>query len=143
MEQILEDLISLDGSRRLKMVSDGEMADLSVPEYARDRKKVRTWQDPVLSLHYLELIYPYRGPAELRLECWPKMRRMVVWALLGQRVSQATQEAAILYASTFARWPGYAFICKLPGKVENGVEVDGVMLLQAEWAMPGVLLVGG
>lgn len=143
MEQVLEDLITLDGARRLKVVSDRRLTDLSVPDYAKDCKNVRTWQDADLGLHYLEMTYPYRGPAEVLLECWPKKRRMVIWALLGQRVSRAMQEAAIMYASTFARWPGYAFIRKLPRKVENGVEVDGVMLLQTEWALPGVLMVGG
>jgi hypothetical protein len=38
--------------------------------------------------------------------------------------------------------PGFAFVSKMPRGVENGVEVDGVMLFEAEWMPPKMVMVG-
>src|SRR3989304_17096 len=74
----------------------------------------------------------------------PKFRRLVVWKLMaGERISEGMRCAAWRYSELFLRWPAFAFIRTKPAGVENGIEIEDVMLMEANWALPGCLMVGG
>lgn len=138
MEEVIVDTIEAGGMRRLRVVRDAplELEGL-LPE-------LKIWEDEALGLHYAEALYPYRGAVEVHFEGLPKrFRRLVCWALQGDRVSKGMQEGAMRFEELFGRRPEYAFIERLPTGAESGVEVDGVMLMEAEWAMPGCLYLGG
>lgn len=85
----------------------------------------------------------YRGVVDAQPEDWPKFKRFVCWALKGERVSQAMREGTLFYTRVFGRYPGTAFIRTMPANAEEGVEVDGVSLIPAEWAPRGCLMIGG
>lgn len=87
--------------------------------------------------------WPYRGALDVQCEGWPQFKRFVCWALKGERVSKAMREGTLHYSRIFGRYPGTAFIRQMPKDVEEGVEVDGVALLCADWAPQGCLLIGG
>lgn len=106
--------------------------------------QVREWSDAVLDLHYCELAQSYRGPVEIFIPGFEKkFIRVLAWAIQKDRVSQCMRAGAASYASMTKRWPKWAFIDKIPKGAEEGVEVDGVCLIQADWALPGFLFIGG
>jgi len=86
--------------------------------------------------------WPYRGVLDVQPEGWPQFKRFVCWALKGERVSKGMTDAAVYYAQTFARWPERAFVREMvDGKLF--VEHDGMILVEADWAPRGCVLVGG
>lgn len=87
--------------------------------------------------------WPYRGVLDAQPEGWPKFKRFVCWHLKGERVSKAMVDGTVYYTSVFGRYPGVAYIRKLPPKAEDGVEVEGVALISADWAPQGCLMIGG
>jgi hypothetical protein len=81
---------------------------------------------------------------ELRCEGWVKARRFAVWQLeRGEHVSVVVGELARWYTKRTGRVPCFAFMRQLPREAEEGMEVAGVLLFSAEWALPGCVLIGG
>jgi hypothetical protein len=138
-----------DGLRHLKMFSDVKVSDERmkrfVPAASLEHAQIRCYDTAALSLFYGEAKWPVRGDAvDVHCEGWVKFRRVVAWKLMpGERMSEAISLAKCSYIKLFVRSPRFAFTRTLPRAVENGVEVDGVMLLQAEWALPGCVMIGG
>lgn len=147
MIEVVERVVEMDGCYREKVMADVDLSvgwHVEVPSYAFGREQVQVWEDAPLGVWYAQVRYPYRGPLDVHYPDWPKkFRRMVCWAYLDEKVSQGMREGAALYASLFARWPGTAYIDRLPEKAEYGVEVDGVILIPADWAPQGCMLIGG
>lgn len=139
MIELVETVIEAGGCVRERWVADAPIGF----ERLEQGWQIREWEDAVLDLHYVELVRPYRGPLELKIECQPKIRKFLAYAIRGERVSQCMRDGAVLYASLTGRWPGYAFVASLPSGAEELVEVDGVMLVVAEWALPGFVFLGG
>jgi len=143
MIEVVEDVVSLLSCRRVvHLMSDEEMRLDDLAVFGAPEQGVEAQVKQELGVFHLRGEWAFRGAVEVRGECWPRARRMVVWPI-GGRVSAEMQAAAMEYLRVFRRWPGYAFIRQLPRGAEEGVEVDGVMLLSAEWAPPGCLVVGG
>lgn len=140
MIQVLVNELLADGTRRVRVVSD----QAPVPYHIGDQAAVRSWDDEALGLHYLEVTWPCMDVVHVQLEGMPKCRKMLVWKFLpGERVSQVIRYVADWYFAQTHHRPQYAFVRSLPAGVENGQEVDGVMLMEAEWALPGCVFIGG
>lgn len=149
MEEIIQNNLTEDGLRHLKILSDVKVTDECmmrfIPVAAREHAQVRCYDTAALSLFYGEATWPVRGEAvDVHCEGWVKFRRVVAWKLMpGERMSEVISLALVCYSSMFSRYPAYAFVRTLPRSVENGIEVDDVMLLQADWVLPGCVMIGG
>lgn len=148
MEEIIFNRLTLGGIREVKLISDSAVSEERmmrfVPGPAIDLVKVWCYPTAALSLFYGEASWPAREAVDIQCEGWPKFRRVVVWKLVpGERVSVGVRSAASRYFELFMRWPRFAFIRHKPAEVENGIEIENVMLMEANWALRGCLMVGG
>lgn len=83
------------------------------------------------------------GAVEVKCEGWVVPKIFVARVLRsGDRVSEKIKDAALEYLQLFRDMPGFAFVSKMPRGVGNGVEVDDVMLFEAEWMPPKLVMVG-
>ena len=138
MIEVLVNDVTLDGMRRVKVVSDASPVTYPVPEGST----VRTWCDELLGLHYLEATWMCREAVSIRCEGWTCAREVVLWKLMpGERVSVALKDALGVYAMRFKRFPGYAFLRKLPSVIENGFEAEDTCLFAAEWVPAGCIAI--
>lgn len=148
MEKIIVNELSHEGMRRVKVISDARI-DLqrwlaAVPLEARELIKAELSEDKALGVHHLSMSWPARDKAEFGFS--QRHRRMLVWKILeNQRASQAIREAVVAYM----RWrgvgvfPKFVFMKSLPKGAENGMLMDDVIILQAEWALEGCVILGG
>lgn len=73
-----------------------------------------------------------------------KFRRLVAWSLVGcDSVREAMRGAARDFERIFGFAPKYVFMRKLPRGTENCMDVDGMILLEAEWMLETCVAVGG
>jgi hypothetical protein len=139
IEVLLND-VTLEGDRRMKVVSDSCIDAASLPVVILRSANVRTWSDDVLGLHYLEAVWPCREPVSIRGGEWKCARKMVLWKLAdGERVSEALKLAMAVYGQRFKCFPDYAFMRKLPKTISDGFEVDDVMFLLSNWVPAGCM----
>ena len=89
--------------------------------------------------------YPYRGVLDVQAACADgKFRRLVVWSLNGcGSVREAICQAEVYFWAAFRFRPAYVFMKKLPNGVENGLDVEGMILVEAEWMLERSVAVGG
>ncbi len=94
--------------------------------------------------HY-RAAYPYRGVLDIAcVGNETKFRRFVVWNLNGCRsVREAISQAEIYFSTIFRFRPAYVFMKKLPGEVENGQDLEGLIILEANWMLDRCVAVGG
>jgi hypothetical protein len=84
-----------------------------------------------------------RGVVEVKCEGWPVSKYFVLRGFGGcASVTEAVQDAARIYKERYHVDPAYGFVRALPRGVENGVEVDGVMLFEADWMAARCVAVG-
>ena len=151
MEEIIENKLTEDGYRQIKLVCDVAVKEQRmmrfIPAAARVHAQIRCYDTSALSLFYGEARWPVRGEiVDVYFEGLEikRFRRLVAWKIMpGERMSEEIAKARCAFIDLFARWPQYAFTRTLPKSVESGIEVEDVMLMQAEWALPGCLLIGG
>jgi len=131
-------------------VSDREISHPRMMRFVngpcRDHAQVNCYPTSALSLFYGEVTFPLRGALELTAEGWPKPKRFGVWRLMkedGFRVSEVIDLISRWYFVQTHRMPNYAFMKCFPKDVENGFELNDVMLMQAEWALDQCVMVGG
>jgi len=141
MLDVVEDTLMAGGLRQTRWAADAPLEFVDV----ENGYQVRTWEDALLGLHYAELSVQYRGPVEVFFqELGPKkFMRVLAWAIQGEKVSQCMADGAVAFASMTGRWPRFALMAKLPKGVERCVEVEGVALDEADWAVPGFVFIGG
>lgn len=142
MIDILVDEVTVEGLRRLRLVSDRAIdAETTLPMVPPAGAESRTWSDDVLGLHYLEAVWMCREAVGIRCEGWTKKKGFVLWKMgPGERVSAALPLSMALFGDTFKSLPIYAFMKKLPNTVEIGFEVSGVEFHQADWVPAGCLV---
>lgn len=141
IEYLINELCA-DGMRHVKIVSDSPDALLNFPiEGARIERK----SDELLGLHYVEVWWACRGFVDFHFEGLPKgFRRLAVWKFAqGERASEIINCLVEWFFVQTHHHPQFAWMKQLPSGVENGIEVHGVTLLQADWALPGCVLIGG
>lgn len=153
MEEIIENKLTEDGFRQVKLVSDVEVKEermmCFVPIPAREHAQIHCFQSSALSLFYGEARWPAHGDiVDIRAEVWAagayEWRRFAAWKLMpGERMSEAIRSALVYYTRYCSRFPQYAFARTLPKTIESGIDVDDLILLQADWVPPGCLLIGG
>lgn len=151
MIEILMDEVTEEGMRHVKVVSDaplsapfGFAAFPQLPTSTEIGGSVKCWDDEMLDLHYLEAEYPMRGFVDVHFEGMSKFRRLVLYKFTKrERVSEIVSYVADWFFVQTGHRPQYAFLRELPRGAENGMEVDGVMVMQAEWALSGCVMVGG
>ena len=148
MEEVVHNRLTMEGIREVKLISDSPVSEgrmmRFVPEPAIGLVTVRCYDTTALNLFYGEASWPAREAVDFQCDGWPKFRRVVVWKLVpGERVSVGVRSAASRYFELFMRWPRFAFIRHKPAEVENGIEIENVMLMEANWALRGCLMVGG
>jgi hypothetical protein len=140
--EILANDVTLDGMRRVRLVSDGEIDAAELPVEHLPPDQVHAWQDELLGLHYLEATWPCRETISICCEGWTCAREMVLWKLApGERVSEVLVSMMAVFGERFTYFPDYAFMRKLPRTIENGFEMSDVMFLEAEWVPPGCIAV--
>ena len=148
MEEVIFNRLTMEGMREVKLISDSPVREermrLFVPGPAIGLEHVRCYDTAALRVFYGEASWPAREAVDFQCEGWPKFRRLVVWKLMsGERVSEGMRCAAWRYFELFLRWPAFAFIRTKPAQVENGIEIEDLMLMEADWALPSCLMVGG
>lgn len=140
MIEVVKSEISQSGMRTVRVVSDLSPIPFPVQEGAC----VKTWDDELLGLHYVEMTFPSQGFVDVHLEGQPKFRRLLVWMMLpGERVSKVIEFAADWYFQQTHRKPNYCFMKRLPAGASNGIEIENCMVMEAEWALDGCLMIGG
>lgn len=144
MKQIteMENIVNEDGMCVVHLMSNSELTMDSLKKYnaAPDAKVDITQEDGV---HHLRATWLIRGAMKVVAEGWPRPKIFVLWSLTGcASVRTALREAAKHYQDIFGKRPEYAFTQKLPGDVENGVEVDDLMLFEAKWMSRKCVAVG-
>lgn len=164
MIEVVVNELRQDGMRRLKVISDvafdpspnpspnsmeqerylerGMMR--RVPEVARSRVQVSRSVDEALGIHSLEVAYPVYGPFDVAVFSSKKFRRLFfVNYVYGSRVSECIELARVEFFSRTKFAPSYAFVKCLPAGVEDGIDVHGLFLIQAEWMPEKCVGVGG
>jgi hypothetical protein len=75
-----------------------------------------------------------------RPDCVRRLGTMLLWALRpGERVGPQIVEAAEQYARSRGSEPGYVFIRQIPRNGEEGMTIEKVMMLRAEWVPEGYI----
>jgi len=75
-----------------------------------------------------------------RPDCVRRLGAMLLWALTpGERVGPQIAAAAEHYARFRKMEPGYVFIRQIPRNGEEGLMIERVMLLGAEWVPHGFI----
>lgn len=160
MEEITEDVVLPDGTRRLRVVGDAPINAIHwaarLPDEAVRVAEVVTSEDRGLGIYSLTMTWPAREAVAGVV--WPDGTRMerplVMWRLAaGERVRDVMRLGAEVFERTFGRRPGVAWVRSMPkgleeletveGYVVEAVQVEGVSLRLAEWAFPGCVFIGG
>src|SRR5574342_28770 len=148
IEMVLNE-VSVDGMRLVKVISDRVVSEAClrsvVPGAAKGFAEVKCWDTAALNLFYGEVRGPVREVVRLKVPGDGRMssartreRRLVAWRFMegeGYRVSEVIGHLAEWFFVQTHHKPGYAFMRKLPKGVECGEEVEGVILMEAEWAL--------
>lgn len=151
MIEVLKVEISADGMKTIRMMSNVELSDVQllkfVPGAAREWAKIARETNEMLSLHYSSITYPLREVVDVRAACADgRARRLAVWKLVPEEEYRVREIIGFLVGWYFVqthRHPEFAFMKKLPAGVEDDMDVCGVALREAEWAMAGCVMVGG
>ena len=147
IEVVLNDVLD-DGMRRLRLVSD-QVIDPAVVVFSKPLPCgagmcARMWSDALLGLHYAEWTWACMDVVEMHFEGDDTKRKFVMWKFLpGERVSDVIKFVADWYFAQTHHHAEFAFMKQLPKGAEIGIEVDGCMLMEADWALPGCVLIGG
>lgn len=157
MIEVLKNEISQDGMKTVRLLSDRAVSDARllklVPGAAREWAKISRETNEGLSLHHVTITYPLREVVEVRMQnAEGRMRRLAVWKMVpeeGYRVSEIIAFLVEWYFMQTHRMPEFAFMKKLPKEAISGQLLafgegeDGVMLMEADWALQGCVMVGG
>jgi len=141
-EEIIELLNYVDGQclRHLHLMSNIEFDAACMSRYAAVNGVVTR----EAGVWHLRAMHPYRGTIDIPAACKEgKIRRLVVWSLAEYAsVQVALHDVWREYGRLFGGSPQFAFMRKLPRSVENGHEIGGMILLEAEWMLERCVAVG-
>lgn len=135
-----------NGKRLVRFLRYGEpvrrdvLLKQRVPKHAR----IREWQDKdVTSMHYLEAEWSVYEMVTLRCHLngyLVETRRLA--EVSGRLKDGIIGAGAQLYLQNEGKAAQFAWLGGIPNGVGEFEDVDGVTILQANWAPPGVALVG-
>lgn len=148
MESIVENGISVEGMRRVRVIGDAVIDPLAwacaLPDEAVRLAEIVQGEDRALGLHSLVMTWPVRELVKgVQLADGLKVDRpMVAWKLVeGDRVSVAIRLGAEVFEREVGRRPGFAWMRSVPELAPQ--YLDEVELLQADWAYRGCVFIGG
>jgi hypothetical protein len=138
----LENVVDTYGMRRLHLISNGEINASQLQKYDLPFG-TEIEQSKEVGVYHARASWPICGPLVINCEGWPVPKMFVVWSYEhSESVSVAIHNAALQYAKLFGQRPEFAYVSKLPRGVENGKEVEDLMLFQAEWMVSKCVAVG-
>lgn len=148
MEEILQNKLTEDGIRHLKVISDSPVTEdrmmRFVPMTAREHAQIRCTPAASLNLFYGEASWPVREAVDIQPKEWTRFRRLVVWNLKGcHSIKVALYDSAKEYERLFGRRPQYAFIWKMPKQAEHAMQVGDLYLFESDWIPQHCVAVGG
>src|SRR3990172_6213810 len=150
MDEVVLNGLGPDGMREVKILSDVPPVsavwqwERGLPAMALERLRLDEQCDEALGLYSAELRWPVFEPIDV-INFGPRRfrRLMMVSYVYAARVSECIGLAAeSFFAGTHFR-PRFAFVRELPKGAEDGMEIDGVMLMEAEWMPSRCVAVGG
>lgn len=138
MIQLVENLLKHDGYKYLKLWSvagDEIKLERLIPAYVLKYTphyiEVQEKKDDVLGLITTEIIWPVLG--RVNVLCDGKMNEyFMVHRSYGKSVSDCVR-LAVEGSAIAKRTPAHGFVKRLPAGVEDGREVFGVAVHEAEW----------
>jgi hypothetical protein len=133
-EFVIDNSLGMDGIRRVHVMSNSPIPCLS-PKYGDGvvSQEAGAWHFRIES--------PMRGLIHLKLEGGSE-RLAVLWCLAGYpNVRTAIKDAWTYFQEHSGLQADYAYMAMLPKGVENGFEVADMMIFEAEWMIPGYVLV--
>jgi len=138
---VLENQLDDEGFWRVHLMAKSEIEfdalEFSAPVETEVRMATET------DGYHLYASWPMRAPIIVRCEGWPAPKVFMMWNMAGcGSVTEAVRQAVNKYVQMFGRRPGFAFLRALPNGVEPGVEIDGVMVFDAEWMVRKCVAVG-
>lgn len=138
----VENIVTDDGMCVVRLKSGFELTVDALKNYnAPVDAKIEISKEA--DVHHVRATWAMRGALKIDAEGWPVPKIFVMWNLTGcKSISMAIRDAAAHYENIYGVRPEYAFIRKLPGIVDNGVEVDNLMLFEAEWMARKCVAVG-
>lgn len=136
-EVLVENSVSREGLRVLHVMGGAPVSKkwMEYIPYIRKMPTVREWEDEI-HLHHLLVSWQAAEVVQwtFQVKPWLVRRNVVLWFVkMSQTMSEAILDAAVCYALNFGRDPLFAFVHKMPSGANEGVEVKGVMLIQADW----------
>jgi len=146
-ELVVENALSHDGMRSLHVMSS-ELVNKGwldcIPDAIKGQDKVEIWEDN-MRFHHLQARWPAREvvPWMFLRQPFPVIRKMALWWMgEGWTVSAAMAKAAECYALGTGVDAEFTWIRTIPSRKVEGVEFDGMMLIQASWVPAGFVAVG-
>lgn len=131
---VIENSLGTDGIRRVHVMSNTPIPSPS-PKFGDGivSQEAGAWHFRIES--------PMRGLIYLKLESGSE-RLAGLWCLAGYpNVRTAIKDAWAFFQEHSGLQADYAYMAKLPNGIENGFEVADMMLFEAEWMIPGYVLV--
>ena len=146
-EIVLEDSVTRGGVRKLHVVG-AERVEVDawrergyIPEGAMFLEEKR-WQD-AQGQHWVAT-WMAREVIRWTFTAQPLVvRQVVLWHVGAGKVSKAIFDGAVAYAIGIGRGPLVAFLRQIPVGAEEGMEVYGVALVQADWVPVGFVFLDG
>jgi hypothetical protein len=147
MIEVVLNVLGDDGLRRVRVISDDEIQHpvryfAPLPVEGRKLLQVVESVDAALGIHSLEVAYPVYGPFDVAILS-PKKFRMFVNFVYGSRVSECIELGRVEFFCRTRFAPAYAFIRNLPAGAVDGMDVHGLVLIEAEWMPLNCVAVGG
>lgn len=150
MQEVILNVLTHEGMRVVKVLSDSPLTlalsrwEREMPAITEGRVFISENCDQALGLFSVELRWPVFGRVDVAYPGLKRFRRfMMVHYSYATRVSECIRLAVdSFFVCTHFR-PGYTFVRSLPQGIENGTEVDDVILIEAEWMPARCVAVGG
>jgi len=140
----LENFVDAQCVRRIHLMSNMEFGNEAILRRYYAPVDVVVMKQKEAGVWHYRAEYPFRGVLDIHASEWVKFRRFVAWNLEGcASVRDAIKQASGEFERLFHFKPKFVFMNKLPHGVEMFQDVDGMMLLEAEWMLERCVAVGG
>lgn len=150
---VVEDRLDGQCVRHLHLMSNEEIGMEVLHAYGMSATTVKIERGETTESHYVKAEWIYRGVWDVNAACREgKFRRLMVWSLgstfqvSGSKslsVRDGARQAAAAFERFFRFAPKYLFVRRLPRGAENCMDVQGMILLEAEWMLERAVAVGG
>lgn len=146
---VVEDRLDGQCMRHVHLMANEAIEDAILHPYGISPTTANFERGQAAGTHYVKAVTPFRGVWNVDAACGEgKRRRLVVWSLAigGQRwmeVREGARCAAVEFERRFGFASKYVFVRRLPKGAENCMEVEGMILLEAEWMVERAVAVGG